>query len=115
VLARWLGIVSTGQVVSFWGRGSVWRSFVAEQRALVDELPVVTERLRSIAAPTTILVGGRDRVVRPKSAWELAALIPEARVIEVPKAGHLLSQEAPAVIAAAVRESAVDIETRPVV
>jgi hypothetical protein len=38
-----------------------WRSFVAEQRVLVRELPALENRLREIAAPTTIVSGARHR------------------------------------------------------
>lgn len=47
--------------------------------------------LRAFTRPTLVIEGGRDRVV-----WGVAhggRLIPGAKVIEVPKAGHLVMQE----------------------
>jgi pimeloyl-ACP methyl ester carboxylesterase len=69
---------------------AAWRSFVREQRYLVRDLPTLEQRLSAIAAPTTIVAGSGDHVVPLAAARRLAGQIPEAELIEVQHAGHLL-------------------------
>jgi 2-hydroxy-6-oxonona-2,4-dienedioate hydrolase len=69
---------------------AAWRSFVREQRFLVRDLPELEPRLGEIAAPTTIVAGGGDHVVPIAAARRLAEQIPEAELVEVRHAGHLL-------------------------
>ncbi len=73
-------------------RPSAWRAFSAEQRSLVAELPELELHLDRIVAPTVIMIGSADLVVPPRSAWRLATRIPDAEVIEIEHAGHLLPQ-----------------------
>lgn len=70
-----------------------WRTFAFEQRTLVRELPELERRLPQIAAPVTIAIGTADRIVPPPSARRLAGQIPGARLIEFPRAHHLLPQQ----------------------
>jgi pimeloyl-ACP methyl ester carboxylesterase len=79
-----------------------WRSFVAEQRALVDELPAITGRLRTTTVPVMVVIGDADVVVRPASQRDLARRLPRAETVIVPGATHLLLWESPAAIADAV-------------
>lgn len=81
-----------------------WRSFVAEQRALLDEFDHLTGRLGSIAAPTVILHGDSDHIVAPAVADRLQAAIPGSSRHVLAGAGHLLPHDRPDAIAAAVRE-----------
>lgn len=53
------------------------------------------EELRSIAAPTLIVAGERDRWLDLKTAERLAGTIPEARLARIPGAGRLIPEEAP--------------------
>jgi pimeloyl-ACP methyl ester carboxylesterase len=69
---------------------AAWRSFVREQRFLVRDLPVLERRLAQIATPTTIVSGTADRVVPVAAARRLAGQIPDAELVEIPHAGHLL-------------------------
>jgi pimeloyl-ACP methyl ester carboxylesterase len=68
------------------------RAFITEQRALVRELPDLDARLVEITAPTWIVAGNRDRIVRGHAPRRLAEQIAGARLIELPGAGHLLPQ-----------------------
>jgi 3-oxoadipate enol-lactonase len=52
-------------------------------------------RLTRLSVPTTIVQGGDDPVVRPMNGQRLAALIPHARYIELPRVGHMVPGEAP--------------------
>jgi len=92
------------ELVKAWRRPSTWRSFVTEQRALVDELPTLAPRLGSISVPTTVVVGSNDRVIPPATGQDLAARIPGAILKVVDGAGHLLPQLQPGAVATAVRE-----------
>jgi len=76
-----------------------WRSFVAEERALVTEIPAITARLREIQAPAIVVTGSADRVVRPATQTALAGALAQARLVRIPDCGHLLPMEAPDVIA----------------
>jgi pimeloyl-ACP methyl ester carboxylesterase len=78
---------------------AAWRSYAIEQRALVHDLPALDPGLETIAAPTTILAGDRDRVVSPDAARRLAEQIPRARLVFREGAGHLLPQREPAFVA----------------
>lgn len=95
-----------------------WRSFMTEQRAMVDELPAITAVLADIDVDAVVVTGAGDRVVRPATQAALAAALPRASAVNVPAAGHLLPWEAPEVIASAVRrviqyDSSDQIDRRP--
>jgi pimeloyl-ACP methyl ester carboxylesterase len=44
---------------------------------------------RGIACPVTIIAGDGDRMVEPKQAERLAALIPRAKLVMLPDTGHM--------------------------
>jgi pimeloyl-ACP methyl ester carboxylesterase len=54
--------------------------------------------------PTLVLHGLDDRLVPPDLGRELASLIPGARLVEIPDAGHLLATDAEQEVADAVLE-----------
>jgi pimeloyl-ACP methyl ester carboxylesterase len=87
---------------SEWRNDSVWRSFYAEQRALVDELPALAPELPSIQAPTIVLAGTWDLVSPPSHARALAQALPNARLVTAKRAGHLLPQKRPKLVAEAI-------------
>jgi pimeloyl-ACP methyl ester carboxylesterase len=53
------------------------------------------DRLKSITAPTHVIVGGEDILTPPRQSRALADQIPEAELTVVPEAGHGLSWEKP--------------------
>lgn len=67
-----------------------WRAFTTEQRALIRDLPALERRLGQVSAPTTIVAGSADRIVPPAAAQTLADQVPEAELVLLPDAGHLL-------------------------
>lgn len=89
------------RIAAEWRGVNVWRSFYAEQRAFVDEMPALARRLPSLSVPTTIVAGNRDRICPPSYAHKLARALPNARLIEV-DGGHLLPQQRPSVVADAI-------------
>lgn len=54
--------------------------------------------------PTLLLTGEDDRMTPPRAARAFAAALPQARLQLLPKAGHLLTIEAPAATLAALME-----------
>lgn len=85
---------------------TAWRSFVVEQRALLDELESLGPGLATIDAPTAVVHGSADHVVPPAVARNLAASIPGATRITVTGAGHMLPHDHAPDVAAAVRRVA---------
>jgi pimeloyl-ACP methyl ester carboxylesterase len=88
-------------------------SFMAEQRALVNEWPGIVRRLGDLQVPTVVVTGDRDRLVAAGSARRLAAAIPGAELRVVPGAGHFLPGAGVAVLAEAVLELAARAAGQP--
>jgi pimeloyl-ACP methyl ester carboxylesterase len=55
-----------------------------------------------VGVPTLVIHGLEDRPISPERGRELARLIPGARLVEIPHAGHVLETEAEDRVAAAV-------------
>lgn len=53
------------------------------------------DRLEEIEVPTRVVVGTGDRLTTPEIARDIAGRIPDAKLVEIPDAGHLLNIEAP--------------------
>ena len=51
----------------------------------------VRELLGDVAVPTVVFAAGQDRVVLPRTTRALAAAIPDAELIEYPRAGHIFT------------------------
>lgn len=60
--------------------------------------------LRRIAVPTLVIVGGYDWVCPPVSGRALAAGIPDARLVQIPAAGHFSFSEEPHAFRDVVRD-----------
>ncbi|HEY1988541.1 MAG TPA: alpha/beta hydrolase [Acidimicrobiales bacterium] len=80
-----------------WGRER--RTFMSEQRALLDELPAVTASLAEIRVPTAVVAGSWDVVVPPSAARSLAAAIPGAELVIIPEVGHFVARDASSILA----------------
>jgi pimeloyl-ACP methyl ester carboxylesterase len=72
---------------------TAWRAYAAEQQALVQDLPALEQALGSISAPTTIVAGSDDHVVPIEAEHKLAGQIPDAELIMLEHAGHMLLQQ----------------------
>jgi pimeloyl-ACP methyl ester carboxylesterase len=86
------------------GAMRVWRSFVTEQRALIEELDSLSGGLAHIGQPTSIINGESDRLVDPKVGLALSHAIPSSKRVLLPGVGHLLPHDRPEAIADAVRD-----------
>jgi pimeloyl-ACP methyl ester carboxylesterase len=60
----------------------------------------------TVKAPTTVVLGERDMMTPAKSGRELAAALPQSRVVEIRGAGHMLMSERPDEVLAAIRHFA---------
>jgi magnesium chelatase accessory protein len=67
----------------------------------LDEL---LERLPFIHAPTLLIAGERDRAVAPEVSRRAAERLPRARLAVLRDLGHLAHEEAPARVAALIRD-----------
>lgn len=83
----------------------LWRSFLAEQRALVAEIGDVGAAIGRIRVPASVVTGTRDLVVPPVSSAELASAIRGAELVVVARTGHFVARDAPAALAGAVRKT----------
>ena len=66
-------------------------------------LPSLWERLPEVRAPATLIAGERDEKFRA-IATEMARELRDARVAVIPDAGHAVHLEAPAPVAAVIRQ-----------
>jgi pimeloyl-ACP methyl ester carboxylesterase len=67
-------------------------------------LPYAEEQLSRLACPVLVMFGTRDRVVIPRKARELVSLVPHGSLHLVPGAGHMLQEECPRDVNAALLE-----------
>jgi pimeloyl-ACP methyl ester carboxylesterase len=78
-------------------RRDIWRAVngVIDRAGVYDELPRIT-------APTLVMVGDEDVATPRPKAERIAAAIPGAQLVVIPRAGHSSPVEEPAVVTAAI-------------
>ena len=69
--------------------------------AAMAERPDSTPTLATIDVPTLVMVGEEDGLTPPALHAEMAAAIPDSRLVVIPAAGHMSPLEAPAAFNAA--------------
>jgi len=82
--------------------GALWRTFLTEQRALVHDLGRLISDAATIRVPTLVLADPRDIVVPIRTARQLCAMLPHARLELIEGAGHHLPRRAPQAVADAI-------------
>lgn len=82
--------------------GPLWRSFLAEQRALLRELDELVSAVPSVRSPVLLLADPRDTMVPVGTARLLAETLPDARLHLVEGGGHHLPLRAPGAVAEAI-------------
>jgi len=80
------------------GQAAFYRQIAQMDQRYTDE---VEPRYAQLRCPTQILWGEEDRWIELERGRRLAALIPQARFQAVPRAGHLVQEDAPEAIVAA--------------
>ncbi len=83
-------------------KGRLWRTFLAEQRALLRELDELAAVLPSVQAPALVLADPNDKVVPLRTAHRLARALPHCRLRLIEGAGHHLPRRAPGPVADAI-------------
>jgi pimeloyl-ACP methyl ester carboxylesterase len=89
---------------AIWGaarheHGSMWRTFLIEQRELVRAVDELTDRLGQISAPTVVIADPGDRLIPVAASYELSRRIPNASLFLVDEGGHHLPRRLPQVVA----------------
>ncbi|MFM8735492.1 MAG: alpha/beta fold hydrolase [Pirellulales bacterium] len=72
--------------------------------AALGDRPDMTEPMRHVKAPTLLVVGAEDQITPPACLEAAEEIMPDARLLIVPAAGHLVPLEAPEVFNRAVLE-----------
>lgn len=70
-------------------------AFVRQETAIANRVSSL-EMLPQILCPTTVIVGGRDRLTAPEVNQEIADNVPGAEYYRIDRCGHLSTLEAPA-------------------
>jgi pimeloyl-ACP methyl ester carboxylesterase len=78
-------------------------AFVRQQKAIMTR-PDSRPGLSSIRCPTLVLVGEGDQLTPPALSEEMAALIPNSRLVSVADSGHLSTLEKPEAVTKALVE-----------
>lgn len=77
------------------------QTYVRHQNAIIAR-PDSRPELSRIAIRTLVVVGEADAITVPEAAHEMAAGIANARLVEVPKAGHMALAEQPDIVTQAL-------------
>jgi pimeloyl-ACP methyl ester carboxylesterase len=81
-----------------------WRRLLPAIAADIDRQPLLTPgELRSITAPTLVIVGDRDPLVPVGQAWELSRQVRDGRLFVAPDSGHDVLARRPALANEALR------------
>jgi pimeloyl-ACP methyl ester carboxylesterase len=80
-------------------RPSLWRAING-----VIERPSVYHELSRISAPTLVMVGEEDTVTEPAKAERIAAAIAGAKLVRIPRAGHIATVEEPQAVTQAISD-----------
>lgn len=74
---------------------------IRQNRAVIAR-PDAREHLPQVRCPVLVMCGEAeaDQLTPPAQSHEIAALVPHAKLVMVPKAGHMLTMEQPAFVAA---------------
>lgn len=83
-----------GHVAATLGMMAAW-----DLHALARDLP-------RLATPLLLIIGQRDRTIRPTEAQRLRRMLPQARIRALPGLGHLAHEEAPQSVLTAILEEA---------
>jgi pimeloyl-ACP methyl ester carboxylesterase len=91
-MAPWLGEA---------GRAAFYRQIAQMDMRFTDE---VEHRYGDLRCPVQVLWGADDAWIPLETGRRFCAMLPEARFIEVPGAGHLMQEDAPEAILAALAD-----------
>jgi pimeloyl-ACP methyl ester carboxylesterase len=67
---------------------------IRQNRAVIGR-PDARSHLPALRCPTLVMCGDTDQLTPPEYAREIAALVPAAELVMVPRCGHMLTMEQP--------------------
>jgi pimeloyl-ACP methyl ester carboxylesterase len=76
---------------------------IAQNHAVINR-PDARIHLPQVRCPTLVICGEADRLAAPECSQEIASLVPGAQLILVPRCGHMLTMEKPALVNAALQQ-----------
>jgi pimeloyl-ACP methyl ester carboxylesterase len=90
-----------------------WDVLARSTRGIVDAYTLggqhsLWRQAERVLVPTLLVYGGRDRLVRFRTARRACAAFRESRLLSLPDAGHVAMMEYPEMVAGAVRELLAD-------
>jgi pimeloyl-ACP methyl ester carboxylesterase len=106
LLDRWLRPLQTQR-----GVRRDLRKYVTSARR--GEMVDVCERLRGFSRPTLVVWTPEDRVQRPEHGRRLAALLPDARLVEIRDSYTLIMRDQPEAFATSIRQFVAQAGGRP--
>jgi pimeloyl-ACP methyl ester carboxylesterase len=77
--------------------GADAEQLIRQNRAVIAR-PDARGHLPQVRCPVLVLCGDADRLAPPERSLEIAALVPQARLVMVPRCGHMLTMERPEVV-----------------
>lgn len=77
--------------------------------AALGDRPDMSDAMRRVTVPTLLVVGAEDQLTPPACLEAAEAIIPNAKLLVVPAAGHLVPLEAPDIFNRAVLEFLADV------
>jgi len=72
--------------------------------------PLEPEMFATVTVPTLIITGKEDRIVPPATSERLAGILPNARLVIIPRCGHLAHEECPQMFLAEVNTFLAEID-----
>jgi pimeloyl-ACP methyl ester carboxylesterase len=76
---------------------------IRQNRAVIAR-PDARLHLPAVRCPVLVMCGEADRLTPPERSREIAALVPHARLVLVPRCGHMLTMERPDVVNATLAD-----------
>jgi pimeloyl-ACP methyl ester carboxylesterase len=76
---------------------------IAQNRAVIAR-PDQRPHLPRLRCPVLVMCGEDDRLTPPERSREIASSVPQAKLVLVPRCGHMLTMERPEIVNAALAE-----------
>ena len=83
--------------------GAGAEQLIRQNRAVIAR-PDARPHLQRLQCPVLVMCGEADLLAPPERSREIAALVPQAQLVMVPRCGHMLTMERPEVVNAALAE-----------
>jgi len=81
--------------------GAGAEQLIRQNRAVIAR-PDARAHLPRLNCPLLVMCGDSDRLAPPDKSREIAALVPHAQLVMVPRCGHMLTMEKPEIVNAAL-------------